>query len=124
MFAADMSHHPQDHSIMSHSSESHDEHVLILRVLLLFAQLVSTHASGVTTQPHSFFSTTTSSNVILHGPRRLHDITPRTTSFATSHIAKETTRHNIISEILNFFSEFAELRSSSTPSSQQPPPRK
>jgi hypothetical protein len=29
---------------------------------------------------------------------RLHDITPRTTSFATSHLAKETTGHNIMLE--------------------------
>jgi hypothetical protein len=51
-------------------------------------------------------------------------MTPRTTSFAVSHLAKETKGCNIMSEILSFFSEFAELRSSSTPSSQQPPPRK
>jgi hypothetical protein len=52
-----------------------------------------------------------------------HDMLPRTTSFATSYLAKETTGYNIMSEIFNFFSEFAELRSSSTPSSQQPPDR-
>jgi hypothetical protein len=55
---------------------------------------------------------------------RLHDMTPRATSFAASHLAKEATGYNIMSEIVNFFFESAELRSSSTPSPQQPPPRK
>jgi hypothetical protein len=55
---------------------------------------------------------------------RLHDITPRTTLFTTSYLAPETTGYNIMCQIFNFFSEFAGLRSSSTPSSQQPPPRK
>jgi hypothetical protein len=55
---------------------------------------------------------------------RLHGMTPRATPFAASHLAKEATGYNIMSEIVNFFSEFAELRSSSTPSPQQPPPRK
>jgi hypothetical protein len=60
----------------------------------------------------------------------LHDMTPRTTSFVTSHLATETTGYNIMCEIFSFFcefaefAEFAELSSSSTPSSQQPPPRK
>jgi hypothetical protein len=55
---------------------------------------------------------------------RLHGMTPRITAFTTSHLAKETKGYNIMRLIFNFFSElFAELRSSSTPSSQQPPPR-
>jgi hypothetical protein len=48
---------------------------------------------------------------------RLHDMTPKETSFPASHLAKEATGYNVMSEIVNFFSEFAELRSSSTSSS-------
>jgi hypothetical protein len=38
---------------------------------------------------------------------RLHDMTPRATPFAASHLAKEATGYNIMSEIVNFYSEFA-----------------
>jgi hypothetical protein len=52
-------------------------------------------------------------------------MTPRITSLTTSHIAKETRGWNIMCLIFDFFYElFAELRSSSTPASQQPPPGK
>jgi hypothetical protein len=78
---------------------------------------------------------------MLHGPMRLHVMTPRIMQFASSylhvmtpqiasltisHLAEEKSGENIMSEILtNFFSEeFVELRSSSTPSAQEPPPRK
>jgi hypothetical protein len=46
---------------------------------------------------------------------RLHDMTPGIISFTTSHLAKETNGYNIMSVILTNFSEFDELRSSSTP---------
>jgi hypothetical protein len=35
---------------------------------------------------------------------RLHDMMPRTTAFAASHLAKETKGYNIMSEMLTNFS--------------------